>query len=354
MSPSRQPRPRATERVRSAAGLALAGAVAWVAFFVNPSTATAAPEDAVGIALQYRASTDCPNEAAFVGEVAMRTARLRFQSEGAGTGVVELEIKREGSAFLGTLRLPGAEARTLRADTCQDAVAVFALILALAYDPDAKQVETPLSADVKPAPVPTITPVASVPTVRPLPPQPPARSPAPGPSRSFVGLGAHLEASSFASASFGLRVFASLTIPREGLWAASFRLSVARTLPSVLDGVNGGQGGTLIMNDVEVEGCFMQWPPRAALVRFCAWGLGGFVQSEGRGPSPKSALAPWASAGIATPLTWSPWRSLRLELRPAVGRTLLFDRYYFEPNTTVYEAPILYVRVGVGASVQFP
>ena len=317
-------------------------ALAWLA----PSAAKA---EGATLAARYTAPASCPDGSAFVREVAARTTKVvvSIAPDEAET-TVAIETDTEG--YVGKLTIAGAAPREVHASTCEETTAALSFVLALAYDPDA--IASPAAPPRKP---PAVAEVAARAALSP-PTSPRAESPlaAPAPplERELV-VGGLVEVGSLAGASVGARLFFGVAWSGRTL-APALRVSVGRTLPSSETG-EGGRRALLTFTDVDLEACGLSFEGSTARlrVRVCGLGLVGAVESDGRTAVPRSDSNAWATVGLSAPLTLALGRAVAIEIRPVVGRTLVFDRFYAEPNFTVYEAPPLYAKVGAGMNFRF-
>jgi len=323
---------------RTSVGVGLV-ALAWLAV---PSTARA---EGATLVARYTAPAGCPDGSAFVREVAARTTKVvvSIASDRADTNVA---LEKDTEGYVGKLTIAGAAPREVHASTCEETTAALSFVLALAYDPDAAgpPLETPALASTVAAP-----PALS----RSAPPRaaPPPAPPTPALERELV-VGGHVEVGSLAGPAVGARLFFGVAWSGR-LLAPALRMSVGRTLPSSQTG-EGERRALLTITDVEIEACGLSFGGQTARVRVCGLGLVGAVESDGRTAVPRSDVNLWAAVGLSAPVTLALGRMVALELRPVVGRTLVFDRFYAEPNFTVYEAPVLYAKVGAGIDFRFP
>lgn len=332
--------PKATTGARFRLSWAVA-ACALVAF--APATARGAEP---AIATRYSAPEGCPEGSELARQVALRSAKVAL-ALGATRPEVDVVVARENENYTAKLVLSGGLPREVAASSCAEAVSAIAFVIALAYDPDATPPERPPPAvPVKP-PEPPPAPATSRPPLSRAPSSPPA-SRLSGPRLVPAAL---IEVGSLGGLSVGARV--SLSVEWSGVWfAPAFRASLGRTLPASVEA--DGRRALLTFTDGELEGCGLSFGGEGLGARVCAFGVVGAVESLGRVPVPKSDAVMWSAMGLSAPVTLGLGRFFDLEVRPMVGRTLAFDRFYAEPDTTVYEAPALYAKVGVGMRVKVP
>ncbi|MFO0663005.1 MAG: hypothetical protein U0174_03590 [Polyangiaceae bacterium] len=313
--------------------------------------AVAAEPHVEQVPLRYEVAKGCPDRSAFIDDVKKRTSIVSIDESNGAPSEASVRIVADQTGFTGTLRLQGSEPRLVHAADCKDVVSVLAFVLAFAYDPDAKE-PSPESAPSVPAAAPASASSVAAP---PPPSEAPSRTaPSPTRARARWSVGGHLESTSLAGPAFGARVFAALRFPRPGFVGAAFRASVGRGLPSVVTAESGGAEALLTFTDLELEGCALQVPGALAELRLCGLLRGGWVEAEGRFAQSNSTVSPWIAAGISAPFRIGPWPWLQFEARPVLERILLLDRFYVEPDTTVFTAPTLHIRVGLGAIVHFP
>jgi hypothetical protein len=325
---------------RTSLGVGLV-ALAWLA----PSAARA---EGATIVARYTAPAGCPDGSAFVREVAARTTKVvvSIAPDQADTNVA---IEKDTEGYVGKLTIAGAAPREVQASTCEETTAALSFVLALAYDPDA--IASP-AAPRETRAVPAVAPRAALsPSASPR-----AESPrvlAAPPLQREVVVGGLVEVGSLAGPSVGARLFFGVAWSGRFL-APALRVTVGRTLPSSEAG-EGGRRALLTFTDVELEACGLAFGGNTAQlrVRVCGLGVVGAVESDGRTAVPRSDSNAWVAVGLSAPTTLPLGRTVALEIRPVVGRTLVFDRFYAEPNFTVYEAPPLYVKVGAGINVRF-
>lgn len=100
-------------------------------------------EEIERIAVTYEAHPLCPNEDAFVGEIAARTSRFRRVPEGGGGRTIRVRLREEEghAGTRGELVLAEGDAESVRVvhdESCAVVVSGLALIAALAIDPEAE------------------------------------------------------------------------------------------------------------------------------------------------------------------------------------------------------------------------
>lgn len=305
----------------------------------------------VRVGLRYDAPTECPSRAELVRQVGLRTERVALVSGDDA----QLSVHAEGQVFVGVLRSArGATPREVRADRCDEMVQALALVLALAYDPEARS--APLDAPVldagprveeAPDAAATAAPVKSTP--------PPAVTAVSEVDRWRVAIGADAELSTVSLPTFGARLFGAVSHDGAGVLGFAGRLGASRTAAVSRGSADGTGSVRFVWSDVELEACALKAPGRVVLARLCGLGALSLTEAAPQGRANVSdKLRVSAVAGASLPIAWFPWDALGFEVRPAVLVPLRRDRFYFEPDATTFATPAAFFRLGVGAIGRFP
>ncbi len=131
----------------------------------------AAADETEPIRVVYRAPPDCPDEAAFTGQVTARTRRARRAEQGEAARTFTISIasasaqKTRGKLTIDDPRGPSSS-REVSGETCVEVVSALGLITALAIDPRAST-------------APTLPPAPPSPPSPPAPPAPREHGPPP-------------------------------------------------------------------------------------------------------------------------------------------------------------------------------
>ena len=327
----------------------------------------------------HRGGGACPDADAFFRSIAARTPRVRAARPGerARTVTVSLSASPGGEA-VGTLSITTEDGaavsspREVRAASCADVAEALALIAALAVDPAADLGPAPRSSAAPASP--TVAPPVSSSVGAPLPPAPssaPASAPppptpsvassaavaraAPLPSGSpvEVGLGLGPEVSSLFGATLALGFAAHVERDVVGAWSPRLSLGGARTLGGDVSG--GGRSASLAMTSAVLLACPTRARAGAWSALPCARVAIGRVGAEAKGLSaPERKARDWLDFGAGVRAAWRPggWLSIEpwLELRVPVTR----DRFYVEPDATVYRAPAVVPAAGMELTAHFP
>jgi hypothetical protein len=167
--------------------------------------ATPARADKETIALEYAASTGCPDRKQFVERVRTFTTKAEIVSDdGAPRRKFGVQVERSGNVVRGDLTIDDRGAKTTRhvsGATCDEVISALALATAIAVDPDAlggaaPDEQQPKPAVTEPPSAPPPTPLKrAVPPGRPAPPPLPRRMlprPQPAPPALYLSLGARV------------------------------------------------------------------------------------------------------------------------------------------------------------------
>ena len=299
------------------------------------------------IRLDYRASDGCPDSATFMAAVHQRAARARLAlpGEGARTFVVVVDAGPPASGQV-TIRQDGQSqgSRHMQAESCAEVADALALVVALAVEP----IGSP-----PPAPAPHSDPLPTV------------QSPAGGDSRaqSQPRQEASVKGVYFAGADFAAVTGVAPSVllgasPFVG-WLAtgvsiqpSARIAFERTASGTL----GVQGGDAVFTWTvgRLDACPLGGARGTLRLAACARLEAGTLEVSGRGNlGTQTQLVPWVAAGPVGRAEWSPFPVAFLDAEVAFLVRATTDRFFFLPDTTVYQVPLLGVGGGVGIGAHF-
>lgn len=328
--------------------------------------------------LQFRREGACPDADAFFRALRARTTKVREARPGERARTLTVEVRESGRDSAGTLAITSEDGasttstRTVQAGSCADVVEAIALMAALAVDPSASLAPAastsapapPIAAPPAPsAPVASAPPpVASAPRPPIVPPPPPptaarVRPPPPAPSEPAIpagpfALGGGAEATTLLGGRVALGVVASYEArPHAG---PRLFVRVTRTLDRDVQG--GGRTGGLSLTSGNVEPCPLRVRvgPTAALFP-CARLAVGRLAAEGKSlTTPEQVTRTWIDVGATARLAWLPARWLSIEPRAELRVPVTRDRFYVEPDATVYRAPLVGFAGGIDAMLHFP
>jgi hypothetical protein len=297
---------------------------------------TVAPAAAAGAPLrfEYRADPSCPPSDRF--ETAVRS---RVDRESDAT--ISLAVARHDDAFEGELEIERAGAtvarRTLSGRSCDEVVDALALIAALALSEAAASAPPLDPVAARAAPPPTVPTLATSTAID-------------EPLRFAVGTMAGAYQGFSPGASFGGEAFGELGRGMLSAWHARIGIAVA-TGATAIDGGTArfvavtGNATVCVLRVRVAESMTL-----APCVRFDA----GVLRARGSGvgmtlTSDQPWLAPSLLARFGVRVTG------RIELDAETGVTVPLERerFFFPPDTTVYDVPAaaMVVRVGVAATL---
>ncbi len=334
-----------------------------------------ADETSEPLRVEITGDTGCVDGAGFFAAIHARTAKVREAThEPAGEPAavrVRVRLRRTARGETGSLTLVDAHghesaARTVRADTCAEAVDALALVAALSIDPgaaaasaaaagapaakaDASDALEALDAEKLPPSVPAGPDAMAAPTLRATASAPSSRGAG---SRWAWSAGGGLEA---VSAIGGLdpapEVFVDLSSSRAGLLSPSFRLA-GRYVTGTTSG--GGDDVRFSWWMGELDACPLHIAPLG--LRGCADVELGEILASPHAAALNDRGQPWVAAGLrARARVWEGvtapfFVDLDLGLDAAITR----QKFVIEPATAVYQAPVVVGHGGIDLGVRFP
>jgi len=336
-----------------------------------------AEEPVEAIRLDVASSPGCPDAPSFEALVHARTRRALFVPTGAGLRSIEVRmhagphpsgslVLRRGDVIEGT--------RSVEAETCADVAEALALVATLAVDPTASSITAiipapPASASAAPPPPSLPVPAASssassAPLLAPAPLLPSAPAPRPVTSRRSAPSGPLPH-----SLWLGVDLATAVGVSRDALvvvapgvgwrgpasssfFALSIRLGVLRATTGAVTAVDGAASFTWTVG--RADGCILSWPPGPARLLGCARFEAGALQGAGTTvASPQSANRAWVAAGPLLRAEWVLLSPLFLTADLAAMVHVTDDRFFFHPDTTVYQVPVFGLEAGAGLGVHF-
>lgn len=282
------------------------------------------------LALDYQAPAGCPAAAELFAEV----QRLRGPLIAGDVDPdvrARVRVREVGSGWVAEVETSGGGRRALEADTCQRAVEAAAVVLSLALANPRAPAE-PAPAAPEPAPAPPVPP----------PPPPPARV------APFVGV--------TGGARFGVLASpvaaALLTGGVEWRWLR-VEARVGLGAPSLVRGA-GAAANVDSWFHAGLTGCGAVVDAAAARLELCAMADAALLTAQGTAvPTPSQGSALWlglfGGAAALSPI----WRGLSAVLDGGVGVALARPRFFVERGGTLFEAPVLVGRLGLGLQWKF-
>jgi hypothetical protein len=346
--------------------------------------ATAAAQDSgEPIVLEYRASSGCPDEAAFVARVRARTsrARLAWPGEVARRFVVNAEAGPPAGGDITVTNEHATEGtRTLRADTCEEVADGLALILALAVDPHARATPTVEAAPSAPpgASQPGATPPTPSSSVDPLPPAPlvvlaaPSSPPAPPPpasperevphsaplplgQRFVVGADFAIAVAVAPQTLFAASPFLGVRALRSKLFDLDVRASFFRVDSGSIRFLKGTADFTFTVG--RIDGCVLFRLGHGVGVGPCARVETGALDVVGMVAGAVSVAqdTPWLAAGGTGRIEWVLVGSFMLDVDAGVTARMIQDSFYFASDRkNLYTVPVAGFEGALGMGARFP
>lgn len=321
---------------------------------------------AAPVQIDYAAPASCPSQLSFERQLRARAPSVHVTDDARARAVVRVE--EHAGRFDGALSLQGArgavETRSVSGTSCAEVVAGLALIASLALDGvepndhhDHDESATPSTPAEKTAPssavatqppaqktdeptvtkeVPTstkATPAISAPAPD-LPPTPPRLRP------FSIALGAQggVVTGIAPSATPTLAFFVDLAKTGDATLSPSLRLRFERAGDSSGPFAQGAAHFT--WTEGGLDGCPVVWAPIARLrVAPCLRAEAGIVEANGVDASPaRSETRPWLLLGAVGRGQLRLAGPVFVELETALYAPLVRDRFYLEPDTTVFRA----------------
>lgn len=319
-------------------------------------------DDLVPVQLEYAGPAGCPDADAFTREVLARAPRARLAANAERARALVARVKPAGAhGYDGVLvvRDTGAAAteRAVHAPSCDELVTALAVIAAMVIDPitaktgaiDAGSAAAEAAADAGPS-VPPVAPDAGAPP-SPGPLEPPAPQPREsaqdaGPSNDrwnvSAGAGGGAIGGSAPTLLFSVPLFFEVARSGNGVVEPALRLRFERTATaSTEDGAFSRTGGAADLCPIALHGRSLRAQPCARLELAALYAKGRDVEPV------RSDLRPWFAFGPIARARLELVAPLFLELEGGLLVAVVRDRFFVEPGTLVYRAPL------VGATTAF-
>jgi hypothetical protein len=301
------------------------------------------------IRIRYVAPAGCPQEAAFVTQVRLRTERWHLAAEGEAVRDFSVDVQRgpEGVAARLSIRAPAGDETTVRqlqGTSCDEVVDGIALMAALAIDPNASTFPTartfPTAGTPLPLPAPAPVPI-------------PARPLAPRPGwRISIGMDADLMFLDSALA-LGPSAFAEAGLERTGLLQPALRASFTRAHSNRLNTADGAAYFEWTM--VGLDACPLRFRlGRSLLLGPCIDGRAGVLTATGSEVvNARSVSESWVDLRLVGRAQAVLFDTLVLEAAGGAIVPLLRWSYHFDPTFPAYRVPPAGEVVTVGVGVRF-
>ncbi len=288
----------------------------------------------------YVAPSQCPT-----GDAFLSTLRSLPPTRGvnlAPLDSVRVRISAEGSRFIGRLiveeRDHTTSTRIIAGAACDDLADTLLFLAALAMG--LAVVDPPKITAMRPRP-PTLTPTT---------PKPKARSP------WGVFAGANVTVLSMVGPTLrgAMEPFAAVDFGSARYLAPELRLSFTHATSGTITTPVGT--ATLGIDAVTFAACPIRFVIAGPRFRPCIALQVGAIEGQGYGASladPHTETRPWLVVALPMRLEWLVARSVELGAEVAPLAPLLAHRFYFGPDTTVYQLPPVGVSLALGVAVRF-
>jgi len=328
----------------------IAALVAWTAF----------ADGGEGVKLDYQVDPSCAAQDAFIAEVHARSPRIRFAADATRTLVVRVE-QRSGK-LAGRIELGGTQ-RAVAGATCEEVIAGLGLVTALALDPLASTspsstsmastasasdagVGTNSNAGASTNPN-TSTSTSTTTTTRS---EDEHELPVERRKWSFAaGADAEMVLGAGPDPMFAVPVFfeAAHALGEHFGIGGGFRFVHADDTS-----LTGGIGGDFDWTIGALDFCGIVRSGRFRL-DVCERSAFGVLEAHGLGVVPaKSATRPWVDLGLAVAVRARVFGPFFVETTGHVGAVLVRDRFFLEPNQTVFQAPNVMGELGGGVGFE--
>lgn len=373
--------PRAFRALR--AGVALVFGLGVAALAAHASAQGSSGKSSEPLRVDYRREGACPDGDAFFGAVRARTEKARPATSGEAARTLKVTVAEEARGSRGTLAIVAADGasstsvREVRAATCDDVVSALALVAALAIDPEARTTPVALAPapsssalfapdagvnDAAPPPAPSASVSSSarppnVPAPPPTPSAPPPReAPEPAPDKPVslgveVGLGA--EGSTVLATRPAFSLLLGLDVARDSLFSPALTLRASRSLAGTA--ATSAGSASFVFSNVALEPCPVRFRLTEGVALLpCARLAIGYVDAAGSSiTTPSSATRLWGDVGAHARLSLAISRFLSLDFNGGLRVPLSRDRYYVEPDATLYEIPAVLFAFGGDVRLRF-
>ncbi len=305
----------------------------------------------------YDVPLGCGPASAFVDGVKRRAVRAA-SAEGRSFHV---NVEALAGGFRGRVRVrrSGFEdaERTVEAPTCAEVLTALSLVAALSLEA-AERPEAEETAAVPPVP-PTVEQAPEERARRPPPEQAEAGASPPGASRFAIGAHAAAQAGVSPDLLFTVPIFAELAFaPRLATRAlrARFAPLLRGTFVRGTNHAHGEHGDASFTWTVgEIDACLIAIEIAPATLSPCPRLELGIVNAEGERLVPARAEArTWAALALPVRLRLALGRLFFVEIEAGPRVPILRDRFFFQPDATVFVAPFIAWSAGTGLGLAIP
>lgn len=323
--------------------------------------------------LAYKAPSDCPAVGDFQRSVQRRSTRIHFVDEGSHERELSIYLRKEGDYTIGELRLIEQNGtlrqRSVRFNTCAEAVEGLALIATVSLDPEA------LLAPPSPAPSTTTIPSAVRPPPNPPPPthpethpaaQPrpanPPRPAAPEPSgpETYVGAEPNVYLNALPTA-VGGSVFVDVESASLHLFSPSIHAAISHVErlgyePQVENAGEPDARANFALTLFTLAGCPLRLGRKVLVFRPCLEASGGSLRTWGtRTDTSSTDDNRYLSWGGSSRLTVRLGELAEIVGDASVGATIFRNKFAFDdPNNPFFTTRPLYISTGLGFRLRLP
>ncbi len=318
--------------------------------------ATATPEKHA-VRVTYEAPETCPSRELLYDAIQARTARFELSNAEDAPEQFEITITDEGQRFVGQLtartQVRASETREVRARSCEEVAETFALVIAVAIDPDARltrkpspasQPESPPPQPEAPKPIPAPATAAVAPSLVARGAQPEPKASEPGASWAWIaGAGLQVQSSpTYGGALAPLAFVDAAHEPSRGIGfgaRAGFWHAFPKTIADQL-----GREVDFSLSCARLEALLAMVDSSSLALQ---WGVGldvGLLHVEPGDSTPDGLEETrwWVAPLALGRLRWSPARLIRVYLDAGATVPLVRDNFELvNPNLTLLKpAPV--------------
>jgi hypothetical protein len=346
-------------------------AAATVTVFSGPALG-----DTASVFVDYEAApTRCPDANAFRAQLQTRRS-VRWSEHTSGARRLIVRIEARDGRYVGGLTVrevggPESE-REVVGNTCAEVVSGLAFVAALAIDPGNSSGESPKAAPPNPSeadPSPSSSASSNASSSASAngagsdvttPPQSTAAAPSADDIASItgatsretedrtaglkgkhwhlaLGVGGQVISGPAPNVMFAVPVFIDISSTSASVFSPSARLHFERASSS---STQDGTGGDFTWTEGGVDLCPIAWSTSRTRVEPCLRTEVGVLRATGLGIEPaRGASRIWMSIGPALHARWRAMGPVFVDLSGSLDAPLVRDRFFVEPNTTVFLAP---------------
>jgi hypothetical protein len=317
-------------------------AIVWVAFacaIVGSVAAASAEEPSVPVRVEYRGAEVCSDAGQFLRDLLARDARVRAAAPGERAPVLVVTVTSGARQTVrGHLVVEDVDGTVSRRDVdgdgCESVLGALALMAAIAVDPTAPLHGDDVPKTTPPAPATVEAGVEAKDQVAPSP-GPVATS---GFRLGFVG-GAGATTGTAPSVAWMIPVSAEIAWGRDASVSPLFRAGFEHS-DSGQDAATGGDA-RFVRNAGTLDLCASVPVGGAVRLLPCVHAEGGAMSATGSNIQPAlSDTRPWVGLGALGAVRYLVLSPLFVELSLGVRFPLVRDRFFFEPDTTVFRPPV--------------